>query len=78
MVFCNTLTANDKYAVQDCENLSSPIQIQLSLNAKSFSHSFVPLLEFTANFKRCGKKDDRYSYFIPEITDCQRPGQTTI
>ena len=78
MVFRNTLTANDKYAVQDCENLSSPIQIQLSLNAKSFSHSFVPLLEFTANFKRSGKKDDRYSYFIPEITDCQRPGQTTI
>ena len=29
-VFVNTLTADDKYRVQDCENLPLPIQMQLS------------------------------------------------
>ena len=29
-VFFNTLTADDKYPVQDCENLQFPIQMQLS------------------------------------------------
>ena len=43
-VFRNTLTANDKYPVHDCENLLSPIQIQSSLKPKRFSDSFVPFL----------------------------------
>ena len=42
-VFRNTLTANDKYPVRDCQNLSSPIQLQLSLNPKAF---FVLLFHF--------------------------------
>ena len=29
-VFVNTLTADGKYPVQDCENLQLPIQMQLS------------------------------------------------
>ena len=29
-VFVNTLTADEKYRVQDCENLPLPIQMQLS------------------------------------------------
>ena len=68
MVFCNTLTANDRYALHDCENFLSPNQMQLSLNRKSFSDSFVPLLVFISNFKHFGKKDNRHSYFIWEIT----------
>ena len=31
-VFVNTLTADCKYRVQDCENLPLPIQMQLSEN----------------------------------------------
>ena len=31
-VFVNTLTADCKYPVQDCENLPLPIQMQLSEN----------------------------------------------
>ena len=42
-VFRNTLTANDKYPVRDCQNLSSPIQLQLSLNPKAF---FILLFHF--------------------------------
>ena len=73
-VFRNTLTANDKYPVGDCENLSSPIQMKLPLNPKPFSDCFVPILEFTSNFEHFGKKDDCHSYFFSEITDCQRLG----
>ena len=71
-MFWNTLTANDKYPVQECVNFSSPIQMELSLKAKVFSDSFVPSLEFTSDFKDFEKKDDRHSFFISEITDCER------
>ena len=42
----NTLTGNDKYPVRDCENLSSPIQMELSINPKKFSDSFVRFWNF--------------------------------
>ena len=68
--FCNTLTANDKYPVWDCENLSSPIQTELCLKRKTISHFFVPFLEYTSNFKHFENNDDRHSSFVSEITDC--------
>ena len=71
-VFGKTLTANDKHPVRDCENLSSLIQMESSLKPKTFADSFVPFLEFTSNFKRFEEKYDRHSYFVSEITDCQR------
>ena len=40
-MFRNTLTANDNYPVQDCGNLSSSIQMHLSLKSKIFSHLIV-------------------------------------
>ena len=70
----NTLTANDKYTVRDCLNLSPPIQMPLSLKPTIFSGYFVPYLESTSNFKHFEKKDDRHSYFISENTDCERLG----
>ena len=73
-MFGNTLTANDNYYVQDCENLSSPIQMHLSLERNFFSDLFVPFLESTSNFKHFEKKDDCHSYFISEITDCEKLG----
>ena len=56
-MFRNTLTANDNYRVQDCGNLLSPIQMQLSLKQKMFSDFFVPFLECTSNFKHFEQKD---------------------
>ena len=35
-VFINTLTAEDKYPVQEFENLQLPIQMQLSEKRKTF------------------------------------------
>ena len=73
-MFGNTLTANDNYPVHDCENLSSPIQMHLSFERKFFSDLFVPFLESTSNFKHFEKKDDRHTYFLSDITECQRLG----
>ena len=36
-VFVNTLTADGKYPVQECQNLQLPIEMQLSEKRKSFS-----------------------------------------
>ena len=60
-VFANTLTADGKYPVQDCENLQLPIQMQLSEKRKTFSELFVPYLESTSNFNLFQRKDDRHS-----------------
>ena len=62
-VFRKTLPGNDKYAVWGCENLCSPIKMQLSLNRKNFSDSFLPFLDSSSNFKHFVKKHDRESYF---------------
>ena len=77
-VFGNTLTATDKYPLRDSEDLSSAIEMQLPLKPKTFFHSFVAFVEFTSNVKYFRKKDDRLSYFISEITGCQRLRQTTL
>ena len=71
-LFRNTLTANEKYPVRDCTNFSSAMEMELSLKATIFSHFFVPFLESNPNFKNFEKPDDRHSYFISEITDCER------
>ena len=52
----------------------SPIQMSLSLKENHVLDFFVEFLESTSNFKHFEKKDDRHSYFISGITDCQRLG----
>ena len=42
-VFVNTLTAEDKYPVGDCQNLQFNIEMQLSYKRKTFSNFFVRL-----------------------------------
>ena len=60
-VFINTLTTDVKDPVQDCENLLLPIQMHLSQKPKAFSLLFVPVLEYTSNFKHFVKKDGCHS-----------------
>ena len=57
-VFVNTLTAKDKYPVQDYENLELPIQKQLCGKRTTSSECFVQFLESTSNFKHFEEKDD--------------------
>ena len=70
-VFRNTLTANVKYPARFFVNFLSRIQMQLSFKPRVFSDFFVPFPKSTSNFKHFEKKDDRHSYFIPEIRDCE-------
>ena len=73
-VFRKRFTSNDKYPVRDCVNLLSAIQMILSLKPRIFSHSFVPFLESTSNFKHFEQKDYSRGYFIWEIRHCERVG----
>ena len=57
-VFGNTLTPDDKYPAQECQNLPLPIQMQLSGKRNIFSQFFVPFLESTSNFKHFEKQND--------------------
>ena len=56
VVFVNKLTADEKYPVQDCENLQLSIQMHLSEKRKKFSDFFVPFLQSSSNFKHFQKK----------------------
>ena len=60
-VFVNTLHADDKYAVQDCQNWPLPIRMQFSGKRKTFSQSFAKFLISPSNFKHFEKKADRHS-----------------
>ena len=73
-MFRNTLSANDNYPVQDFRNLLSRIEMEFSLKTAIFSDFFVSFLESTSNFKHFEKKDDRHTYFISEITECEKRG----
>ena len=73
-MFRNTLTGNDNYPVQDSDNLSSPIKMELYLKRRIFPDIFFSLLESTLNFKHSEKKDERHTYLISEITECEKRG----
>ena len=60
-LFVNTLTRNDKHYLLNRDNLTQPIQIQLSLKQKIFSEFFFAFFKSILNFKHLPKKDDPHS-----------------
>ena len=60
-VFLNILIVDDKYPVQDCENLQLPIPMQLFQKQKTFSEIFVQFLASNSNFKHFERKDEGHS-----------------
>ena len=60
-VFVNTLIADDKYPIQDCENLQLPIKMHLSEKRKTSSQFFVSIPQSAYNFKYFERKDDHHS-----------------
>ena len=60
-LFVNTLTVNDKHYLLNRDNLTQPIQIQLSQKQKIFSEFFFAFLKSILNFKHLPKKDDPHS-----------------
>ena len=60
-LFLNTLTVNDKHYLLNRDNLTQPIQMQLSQKQKTFSEFFFAFLKSILNFKHLPKKDDPHS-----------------
>ena len=67
----NTLAADEKYPVLNRDNLTIPIQMQLSQKQKTFSEFFAAFLKSRLNFKYFLKKDDPPRFSIFEITDSE-------
>ena len=65
----NTLAANEKYPVLNRDNLTIPIQMQLSQKQKTFSQLFAAFLKYRLNFGHFQTKDDPHSFCISGITD---------
>ena len=55
-LFVNTLTLDDKHYLLKRDNLTQPIQIQLSQKQKIFSEFFFAFLKSILNFKHLPKK----------------------
>ena len=67
-VLVNTLATDEKCPLLKRDNLTLPIQIQLSKKQKSFCQFFAPFLKSSLNFKYFEKKDDPHRFCISEIT----------
>ena len=68
-LFPNTLSADGKYSLFNRDNLTQPIQMQLSGKQKTFSRFFSSFLKFSLNFEHFQKKDDPHCWCISEITE---------
>ena len=64
----NTLAADEKYPVLNRDNLTIPIQMQLSQKQKTFSQFFAAFLKSSLNFLYFKKKYDPHRFCIPKIT----------
>ena len=73
-LFINTLSADGKYSVFNRDNLTQPIQMQLSRKEKTFSEFFDAFLKSSLNFKHFQKKDDSHSWGISKITESEKQG----
>ena len=65
------LAADDKYPVLNRDNLTIPIQMQLSQKKKTFSQFFAAFLKSRLNFEYFEKKDYPHSFCISEITNSE-------
>ena len=57
-LFVNTLTVDDKHYLLNRDNLTQPIQMQLSEKQKTFSQFVFAFLKSILNFKHLPKKDE--------------------
>ena len=65
----NTLAADEKYPVLHRDNLTIPIQMQISQKQKTFAEFFASNFKSRLNFKHFFKKDDPHRFCIFEVTD---------
>ena len=66
-LFVKTLTVNDKHYLLNRDNLTQPIQMQLSEKQKNFCQFLFAFLKSILNFKHLPTKDDPRSDVFLEI-----------
>ena len=64
----NTVASDEKYPALNRDNLTIPIQMQMSQKQKNFSAFFAEYLKSKLNFEHFEKKDDPDIFCIFEIT----------
>ena len=67
----NTLAVNEKYLAEHRDNLTIPIQMQLSQKQKNFSEFFYQFLKSPLDFKHFAQKDVLHSFCIFEGPDSE-------
>ena len=72
------MSADGKYSLLNRDNLTEPIQMQLSRKQKTFSQFFSAFLKSSLNFEHFQKKDDSHSWGICEITDSEKHGYINV
>ena len=72
-LFPNTLSVDGKYSLLNRDNLTQPIQMQLSRKQKTFSDFFSAFLKSSLIFEHFLNKDEPYCWCISEITDSEKP-----
>ena len=77
-VFPNTLSADGKYSLFKRDNLTQPIQMQVSHKQKTFSDFFSGFLKSSLNFKDFQKKVDPHSWGISKNTESQKQGEIKV
>ena len=77
-LFAITLSFDGKYALLNRDNLTQPIQMQLSQKQKTFSEFFCAFLKSSSNFEHFQKKDDSHSWGISKITESEKEGKVNI
>ena len=66
------LTANYEYSRSNTDNLSIPLQMQLSKKLKTFSTFSIAFSESALNFEHFEKKNELHSAGIFDVIDSQR------
>ena len=73
-LFVNTLTVNEKRYLVQRDNLTQPIQMQLSQKQNTFSECFFAFSKSILNFKYFQKKDDSHISCISGNTGSEKHG----
>ena len=70
-LFPKTLSADGKYSVLNRDNLTQPIQMQLSKKQKKFAQIFYAFLKSILKFKHLPKRIDSAGLSFPGNTGSQ-------
>ena len=74
ILFVNKLTADEKYSLLNTDNLTQPIQMQLSQKQKIYSEFVSAFLKSILKFEHFQKKREPHSSCVSEITDSEKRG----